>query len=206
MAEGNENVMELRRWFRQTKAHNTMVLGKTAEHEETGAENINKAAGTLLLSKDENEYQLIVTENQGYTNFKHRRAIFYVKQPQEFFVLVDEGFGTATGYAKLYFHLCDEKSVDNVLLDKEVFGAHTTFNGDNNLLVRTFGEINLMAAYPTRQTENMNKESPMQLSCGSQITVLYDILQYYTPYALPQVTQSRVSLKKSGTRTMYLSI
>lgn len=119
-----------------------MVLGKTAEHEETGAENINKAAGTLLLSKDENEYQLIVTENQGYTNFKHRRAIFYVKQPQEFFVLVDEGFGTATGYAKLYFHLCDEKSVDNVLLDKEVFGAHTTFNGDNNLLVRTFGETN----------------------------------------------------------------
>lgn len=54
--------MELRRWFRQTKAHNTMVLGNTAEHEETGAENINKAAGTLLLSKDENEYQLIVTE------------------------------------------------------------------------------------------------------------------------------------------------
>lgn len=63
-----------------------------------------------------------------------------------------------------------------------------------------------MAAYPTRQTENMNKESPMRLSCGSQITVLYDILQYYTPYALPQITQSRVSLKKPGTRTMYLSI
>ena len=204
--------MELRRWFRQTKAHNTMVLGKTAEHEETGAENINKAAGTLLLSKDENEYQLIVTENQGYANFKHRRAIFYVKRPQEFFVLVDEGFGTATGYAKLYFHLCDEKSVDNVLLDKEVFGAHTTFNGDNNLLVRTFGETNKNLIFKefdgriSYQTENMNKESPMRLSCGSQITVLYDILQYYTPYALPQVTQSRVSLKKPGTRTMYLSI
>ena len=79
--------------------------------------------------------QLIVTENQGYSNFKHRRSIFYVKQPQDFFVLVDEGFGTATGYAKLYFHLCDGKSVDNVLLDKEEFGAHTTFDDSNNLLI-----------------------------------------------------------------------
>ena len=55
-------------------------------------------------------------------------------------MLVDEGFGTATGYAKLYFHLCDGKSVDNVLLDKEEFGAHTTFDDSNNLLIRTFGE------------------------------------------------------------------
>lgn len=140
MAEDNEKVMELRRWFRQTKAHNTMVLGKTADHEETGTENINKAAGTLLLFEEKDEYQLIVTENQGYSNFKHRRSIFYVKQPQDFFVLVDEGFGTATGYAKLYFHLCDGKSVDNVLLDKEEFGAHTTFDDSNNLLIRTFGE------------------------------------------------------------------
>lgn len=140
MAEDNEKIMELRRWFRQTKAHNTMVLGKTADHEETGTENINKAAGTLLLFEEKDEYQLIVTENQGYNNFKHRRSIFYVKQPQDFFVLVDEGFGTATGYAKLYFHLCDGKSVDNVLLDKEEFGAHTTFDNSNNLLIRTFGE------------------------------------------------------------------
>ena len=140
MAEDNEKVMELRRWFRQTKAHNTMVLGKTADHEETGTENINKAAGTLLLFEEKDEYQLIVTENQGYSNFKHRRSIFYVKQPQDFFVLVDGGFGTATGYAKLYFHLCDGKSVDNVLLDKEEFGAHTTFDDSNNLLIRTFGE------------------------------------------------------------------
>lgn len=84
MAEDNEKVMELRRWFRQTKAHNTMVLGKTADHEETGTENINKAAGTLLLFEEKDEYQLIVTENQGYSNFKHRRSIFYVKQPQDF--------------------------------------------------------------------------------------------------------------------------
>ena len=74
--------MELRRWFRQTKAHNTMVLGKTADHEETGTENVNKAAGTLLLFEEKDEYQLIVTENQGYSNFKHRRSIFYVKQPK----------------------------------------------------------------------------------------------------------------------------
>ncbi|WP_366143365.1 heparin-sulfate lyase HepC [uncultured Bacteroides sp.] len=138
-AENNENIMELRRWFRQTKAHNTLVLSKSKEHESTGAENINKAAGNLLLSKETVGQQLIVTENQGYDHFKHRRAIFYIQQSQEFFVLVDEGFGTATGYAKLYFHLCDEKSVDNVVLDNQQLGAHTTFGDKNNLLIRTFG-------------------------------------------------------------------
>ena len=165
-----------------------MVLGKTADHEETGTENINKAAGTLLLFEEKDEYQLIVTENQGYNNFKHRRSIFYVKQPQDFFVLVDEGFGTATGYAKLYFHLCDGKSVDNVLLDKEEFGAHTTFDNSNNLLIRTFGEASRNLIFkefdgriPTKQTGNMNTESPMQLSCGNRTIIPYDILRYYIP-------------------------
>lgn len=196
------------------KAHNTMVLGKTAEHEETGAENINKAAGTLLLSKDENEYQLIVTENQGYTNFKHRRAIFYVKQPQEFFVLVDEGFGTATGYAKLYFHLCDEKSVDNVLLDKEVFGAHTTFNGDNNLLVRTFGETNKNLIfkefdgrisyqtdrkYEQRKSYAVVMRKPDNQSC----TIYYSTI----PRTLCHRSHKRgADLRNREQRTMYLSI
>jgi len=132
-------VMELRRWFRQTKAHNTMVLGKSEEHEATGSENINKAQGKLVLSEENDNQQLIVTENQGYDNFKHRRAIFYVKRPVEFFAFIDEGFGTATGYSKLYFHLCDETSTNNVNLDIQEAGAHTTFEDNNNLIIRSFG-------------------------------------------------------------------
>lgn len=143
VAENDESVMELRRWFRQTKAHNTMVLGKSEGDEATGAENINKAAGRLLLSQETNDQQLIVTENQGYSNFKHRRAIFYIKKPKEFFVIVDEGLGAATGFSKLYFHLCDEKSVSNVVLDSQNRGAYTTFNDKNNLMLRTFGNSSI---------------------------------------------------------------
>ena len=143
MNEEDEEVMKLRRWFRQTKAHNTMVLGKSEEHEDIGSENINKAQGTLLLSKEDDNQQLIVTENQGYSDFKHRRSIFYVKQPIEFFAFIDEGVGTATGYAKLYFHLCDETSVNNVILDTQELGAHTTFGDNNNLFIRSFGSQNM---------------------------------------------------------------
>lgn len=143
MKENDTEVMELRRWFRQTKAHNTMVLGQSEEHEATGSENINKAQGKLVLSEENDNQQLIVTENQGYDNFKHRRAIFYVKRPVEFFAFIDEGFGTATGYSKLYFHLCDETSTNNVILDTQEVGAHTIFGDNNNLLIRSFGNQNM---------------------------------------------------------------
>ena len=51
MKEDDAEVMKLRRWFRQTKAHNTMVLGKSEDHEDIGAENISKAEGKLLLKE-----------------------------------------------------------------------------------------------------------------------------------------------------------
>lgn len=213
MAEGNESVMALRKWFRQTKAHNTMVLGKSIAHEETGAENLEKAAGNLLLAEESDGRQLIVTENQGYEHFKHRRAIFYVKQPQEFFVLVDEGFGTATGYAKLYFHLCDEKSVDNVSLDEREMGAHTTFPDNNNLLVRTFGsglsfmEFDGRISYQTDRKYESRKSYAvaMQKPDGNPvryITVLYpvasaaahDIAAQFTDTGEPDDVSVRVTI------------
>ena len=52
--------------------------------------------------------------------------------------------GTATGYSKLYFHLCDETSVNNVNLDIQEIGAHTTFEDNNNLLIRSFGNQNIV--------------------------------------------------------------
>lgn len=122
---GDAAANQLRNWFRQTIAHNTLTLND---------KNITTTQGKLI-KQVEGSTELIVTENQGYTNFKHRRAIFFVDK--KFFVLVDEGLGSATGTANLYFHLCEKDSP--VTLDENNSGAYTSFTDGNNLLVRSFG-------------------------------------------------------------------
>ena len=62
---GGDNT--LRYWFRGIDKHNTLSLGK---------QNIKKAEGKLLKS-EEGATELVVFENQGYDNLKHRRAVFY---------------------------------------------------------------------------------------------------------------------------------
>lgn len=90
---GGDN--DLRYWFRGIDKHNTLSIGK---------QNIKKAAGKLLKS-EEGATELVVFENQGYDNLKHRRAVFYVNK--KFFVLVDEGIGNAEGTINLSFNLCE---------------------------------------------------------------------------------------------------
>ena len=75
---GGDN--SLRNWFRGIDKHNTLSLNK---------KNITKADGKLLKSEKGNT-ELIVFENQGYNNLKHRRAVFYIKD-KDLIVLVDEG-------------------------------------------------------------------------------------------------------------------
>jgi heparan-sulfate lyase len=59
---------------------------------------------------------------------------------KSYFVLVDEGIGEATGDLHLNFNLCENK--DNVVLDAEQKGAHTSFADNNNIVIRTFAEDN----------------------------------------------------------------
>lgn len=151
----------LRYWFRGIDKHNTLSLGK---------QNIKKAEGKLLKS-EEGATELVVFENQGYDNLKHRRAVFYVNK--EFFVLVDEGIGSAEGTVNLSFNLCEGSSTE-VVMDKEKNGVHTAFSNDNNIIVRTFANKEITCSpftgriaylvdgnYNDRQsyTIDMNKES-----------------------------------------------
>lgn len=130
MSNTDNDIKALRRWFRRTDSHNTLTLDN---------KDIVNAKGKLV-KMEETPHQLVVTENQGYNNdFKHRRSIFFVDK--KFFVLVDEGFGTATGTANLNFQLCEEES--QATIDTDENGAHTLFSDGNNLLVRSFGTGNI---------------------------------------------------------------
>lgn len=124
---GNSAANELRKWFRQTKVHNTLTLD---------GKNITHADGRLLKS-EEGSNELIVTENAGYSDLTHRRAIFFVDK--KFFVLIDEGIGNASGTVNLNFNLL-EGNDSEVVVDQLANGAHTAFTDGNNLLVRTFSD------------------------------------------------------------------
>ncbi|EKJ92946.1 Heparin-sulfate lyase [Bacteroides finegoldii] len=165
-------VKALRRWFRRTDSHNTLTLNNA---------DIAYAKGKLVKMAEEPQ-QMVVTENRGYkdNDFTHRRSIFFVDK--KFFVLVDEGFGTATGTANLNFHLCEKEA--DATVDVSENGAHTLFNDGNDLLVRSFGtgitckekegrfSVKNDRTYTTRKAYqlDMNKtaDSPVRY-----ITVLY---------------------------------
>jgi len=116
-----------RLWYRQTKVHNTMTLNDN---------NITNGKGKPLAVVSTGPTEVIATENQGYSNLKHRRYVFFVNKT--FFVLVDEGIGTATGTVNLNFNLC-EGGDSEILINAANNGAHTAFADGNNMLIRTFG-------------------------------------------------------------------
>ena len=127
----SDNNNTARLWYRQTKVHNTMTLN---------GQNITDAKGKSLAVVSNGPTEVIATENQGYSNLKHRRYVFFVNKT--FFVLVDEGIGTATGTVNLNFNLC-EGGDSEVIVSTTNHGAHTAFADGNNMLIRTFGNGNL---------------------------------------------------------------
>lgn len=146
---GDDEADKNREWFRSTKVHNTMTLDKKT---------LTTTEGKYLKLSTENNIDILVTENQGYSNLKHRRAIFYVNK--KFFVIVDEGIGNATGTINLNFNLCEGKE-DEVVLDLDKQGAHTAFSDNNNMLIRSFGNTELTSkAFEGKVSYEVDKYTP----------------------------------------------
>lgn len=140
-----------REWWRSAKQHNTMTLDDKAIADE------NRNGTFLKMEEQDGNTAVVVTENQSYSNLKHRRAIFHVNR--EFFVIVDEGIGNAAGKVSVNFHLCDNAGAyantkdyqnevgdpANVVYDADLYGAHTAFSDGNNILVRTFSDTDAIS-------------------------------------------------------------
>lgn len=95
---GEGEVMNLRNWFRQTRVHNTLTLDNR---------NLETTESLTRRWQPEGDVQILVTENPGYKNLTHRRSIFFVDN--QYFVIVDEAIGSATGNIGLHYQFCDGK-------------------------------------------------------------------------------------------------
>lgn len=113
---------EGRRWFRQTKVHQTLTLnGENSVY-----------APKLLLWKPAVQTDIMVVENQSYENLKHRRSVFFVEK--KYFVIVDEAIGDATGEVGIHFQLAPESGV---AISNRDMSVQTNFNSGWNIFVQT---------------------------------------------------------------------
>ena len=141
-----------RKTYSNTDMHNTMTLNKARITD-------GHMLGEMLKQESGPNYELIVTQNPSYDGLTHRRAVFFVDN--SFFVLVDEGFGSAEGTVNLNFkggnpagtptnldgnankYVADnlpQTGKENTFDSSKPCGMHTEFDDSNNMLFTTFSE------------------------------------------------------------------
>lgn len=116
--EGSEEVTRLRNWFRRTASHNTLTLD---------GKNLENRNSITKKWQPEGDVQILVTENQSYKDFTHKRSFYFVEG--KYFVILDEVSGKATGTVNVNYQLCDGK----IAINTEHLTLNTLFEGSNQV-------------------------------------------------------------------------
>lgn len=124
---GDEEIMKWRRWFRRTDSHNTMTLDN---------KDIDNTDSKTLLWNAEASTPVLVTENQGYEGFSHRRSIFFVDR--KWFVIVDEAYGPAAGTVNLNYQM----PMGEIVFNTGKMTAATDFKDGSNMILKCFAPEN----------------------------------------------------------------
>ena len=182
------NSGSIRESYRATAMHNTIT--------KEGFNLIEKRAGRHLKSETASEYELLVTENEAYSDLTHRRAIFFVAR--KFFVIVDEAYGANEGKVNLNFNLWGgagdgpgnpQSGKDVTVLDEfeSCYGAHSIFTDGNNLLLRTFCETSddFKFAYDTKYLSNAANERTQRWWYEASVTKKADKAARFITVILP---------------------
>lgn len=176
--------------YRATDMHNTIT--------KEGFNLIEKRAGKYLKSETAADYELVVTENESYSDLTHRRAIFFVEG--KFFVVVDEAYGENAGKVNLNFNLWGGKgdapgnpvhgnglTVIDEYEGLACGGAHSTFDDGNNLLLRTFSETSddFKLTSNTRYFSNKQNEKTRRYWYEASVTKKADKAARFVTVILP---------------------
>lgn len=126
---GKGEVMEERNWFRRSSVHNTLTLGN---------KNFETTDSKTLLWQPEGEVQVLVTQNQSYSNLKHRRSIFFIPDAR-YFVIVDEAVGDAKGQVNLHYQMPRTGKSSLLLTAPEEMYFASQFKDGSNFKLECFG-------------------------------------------------------------------
>lgn len=120
---------KLRDQFRQTKMHNTLTY--------KGGNSVNnnkETCGIFKKSAQTQEYDMVHTSNQSYGSLRHERHVY--RMHDGFFVVVDQGLGSAKGSVEVNWHMCP--GTMNYIRQSGSYEAQTEFGDGNNMSFRTF--------------------------------------------------------------------
>lgn len=157
---GDQQTIAMRNWFRATRVHNTMTRGEEDPSAVT-RNNIKSQNGKLIaLNEHQNfgdrQFDVLVTENQGYADLKHRRTVYFA---QDLIVLFDEGIGSAAAPVNVNYHFCDKK--DFVTVDEARNATSTSFSDGNNISLKVFSNEALRTRkFEGRYSIDTGKSSP----------------------------------------------
>ncbi len=121
---GDEEIMKLRNWYRQTKIHKTLTLDN-ADMEICDAE--------LLHWQTSDNLDVLVYKNPSYKNLDHIRTVLFVDQT--YFVILDKAEGDATGQVGIHFQLAENC---NPVYNSTNNSVSTGYADGNNLLIHNF--------------------------------------------------------------------
>ena len=119
---GSDEVLRQRAWFRQTKVHNTLTLN-----------NLDiDSNSTCLYWNTSPKLDVVVVENNSYSQLSHRRTVYFVDQ--SFYVILDEAIGDATGSVAIHYNLCE----GDFQFDLDTMRIQSNFDDANNLILQVF--------------------------------------------------------------------
>jgi heparan-sulfate lyase len=121
---GNDEIMKLRNWYRQSKVHQTLTLDNKDIYVDAQVHNWSTSPNLDVLNY----------ENPSYKDLSHQRQVYFVEQ--SFFVIVDRAVGNGMGAVDLHYQLIEGDATIN---SKKHF-AHTNFDDGNNLFLQCFSK------------------------------------------------------------------
>lgn len=204
---GDDEVMKLRNWFRQTRVHNTLTLD---------GKNLETTQSVTRLWEPEGDTPVLVTENPHYTGLKHRRTVFFADR--RYFVIVDEAIGDATGTVNLNYHL-DEGPVH---VDAAACSVTTAYEGEANVRLQCFSDkkVSLEQQEGWRSTAYRKRVPRTSVSMNAEkndaapvryITVIYPaknaaeypVIRADFPVKAVETNRVQVSLRINGKKQAF---
>lgn len=125
---GNEEIMKMRNWYRQTRVHQTLTLNNA---------NIDSCNAKLLFWNTSENLDVLVYKNPSYTTLNHYRTVLFIDK--KYFLILDKAEGSATGNVGIHFQLIENSNPEYNYTTNTVV---TKFKDGNNLLVKNFNSKN----------------------------------------------------------------
>ena len=123
---GDEAIMKLRNWYRQTRIHSTLTL-----------DNQNMVITNARQDKWQTGKNLDVLTytNPSYPELNHQRSVLFINQ--QYFLVIDKAIGKATGNLGQHWQL---KEDSKAVFDQAKNRVYTTYGDGNNLLIQSLNK------------------------------------------------------------------